>query len=339
MVDQHAQRVFSGIQPTGSLHIGNYIGAVQQFVDMQYRESCFFCIADMHALTVKYDAVSLKQSVYDTVCLFLACGINPNKATIFIQSHVSAHAELAWILSCVARIGWLNRMTQFKEKAGKNAENVSVGLYTYPVLMAADVLAYKATDIPVGDDQIQHVELIRDIVARFNQSCGKNVFPSPKPIVSSVARIMSLRDGTSKMSKSDPSDYSRINLLDSPDLIEKKIRKAKTDSGYLPESIGGLEGRPEAENLLRIYSFFTGLSIEDAIVEFSGLSFSVLKDKLVEVVIEKISPVRQEFIKLHDDINYIDSVIGDGAISAGNVACKVLSEVYDVVGVGSLRRG
>ena len=316
-------RVFSGVQPTGNLHLGNYLGAIKNFVELQDKNECIYCVVDMHAITVKQDPLLLKNNVLEVAAAFIASGIDPENSIIFVQSHASAHAELAWIFNCVARLGWLNRMTQFKEKAGKNRESASVGLYTYPILMAADILAYHATHVPVGDDQRQHLELARDIAGKFNNDFQTEFFPITEPVIMGVAtRVMSLRDGKKKMSKSEESDYSRINLTDSKDEIVNKIKKAKTDNDPLPDDDKNLSRRPEVENLLGIYSSLSGQSLKNSINEFSGKNFSEFKEKLAELVVEKISPISIEINKLQKDISYIDTILKEGGKKASDVTLQ-----------------
>ena len=287
------QTVFSGVQPTGNLHLGNYLGAIKNFVELQKKMECIYCVVDLHAITVFQDPKELKKNMLETTAAFLACGLDFKKSIIFNQSSLSEHTELAWILNCVSRIGWLNRMTQFKEKAGKNKENASVGLYVYPNLMAADILLYKATHVPVGDDQKQHLELVRDIAQKFNNDYkSQNFFPIPEPLIQKkLSRVMSLRDGKSKMSKSDESEYSRINLQDSEDEIIKKIKKAKTDSKPIPSNIEDLKKRPEALNLINIYSYILDKTLENTLASMAGKDFSILKKELSDVLIATICPI------------------------------------------------
>jgi len=332
-------RVFSGIQPTGNLHIGNYLGAIKQFVAMQETHATIYCVVDMHAITVFQDPKELRQSIRGLAALYLASGLDPQKNILFNQSKVSAHAELAWIFNCVARLGWLNRMTQFKDKAGKNRENVSVGLYAYPNLMAADILAYKATHVPVGQDQKQHVELSRDIAQKFNNDYGalrpgaEHFFPIPEPMIQGPgARIMSLRDGSKKMSKSDISDMTRINMTDDDDLIAKKIRKARTDPEPLPSDIEGLKDRAEAANLVGIYAAFTGQTREQVLGEVGGSSFSEFKPKLADLCVASLAPIRDEYEKLMADTAHIDHILDDGATRARAIADPIMAEVKDLVG-------
>ncbi len=336
------QRVFSGVQPTGNLHLGNYLGAITKFVKLQETHECLYCVVDLHAITVWQNPIDLKESTRSVTAAFIAAGVNPEKHIIFNQSRVSGHAELAWVFNCVARMGWLNRMTQFKEKAGKNKENASVGLFTYPNLMAADILLYRATHVPVGDDQKQHLELARDIAQKFNidfaefianAGCGETFFPLPEPLITGPAtRVMSLRDGTKKMSKSDPSDLSRINLSDDEDTIAKKIRKAKTDPEPLPSEKDGLNDRPEAENLIGIYSALTGESKDKILNEYGGKQFSEFKQSLADVTIEKMGPITKEINKLLDDPAHIDKTLVDGADRAEKISEPILSKVKEIVG-------
>ena len=331
-----SKKIFSGVQPTGNLHLGNYLGAIKNFVELQNEKEnqCIFCVVDLHAITVKQQPKELKKNIRETAATFIACGIDPAKSIIFNQSMVSAHAEAAWILSCVSRIGWLNRMTQFKEKAGKDKEKASIGLYSYPVLMAADILLYDATHVPVGDDQKQHLELCRDIAQKFNNDFDRSDFlKAPEPLIQKeFSRIMSLKNGTKKMSKSDPSDLSRINLTDSKEEILNKIKKAKTDPLPLPEEIKGLSERPEAENLLGIYSSLKNQNLENSIIEFSGRNFSEFKEKLSEVLTEKIEPISKEIKKLLEDKKYLDSILLDGSDKAEKIASKKIKEMKDLVG-------
>ena len=330
------KKIFSGVQPTGNLHLGNYIGAIKNFVDLQNQEGneCVYCVVDLHAITSKQDPKILKDNIRETTATFLASGINPKKSIIFNQSLVSAHSEGSWILGCVARMGWLNRMTQFKEKAGKDKEKASVGLYIYPVLMTADILLYDATHVPVGEDQKQHLELSRDIAQKFNLDFNApNFLRVPEPLIQkNFSRIMSLKDGTNKMSKSDPSDLSRINLTDNKDQIVNKIKKAKTDNDTLPEDEKNLSQRPEVENLLGIYSSLSNQSLKNSINEFSGKNFSEFKEKLAELVVEKISPISIEINKLQKDNSYIDNVLKEGGERANAIASKKVEELKRIIG-------
>ncbi len=324
------KKIFSGVQPTGNLHLGNYIGAIKNFVDLQNKNNeCIFCVVDLHAVTVKQDPKVLKQNIRETAATFLACGIDPKKSIIFNQSSVSAHAELSWLLSCVARMGWLNRMTQFKEKAGKDKEKASVGLYIYPVLMAADILLYDATHVPVGEDQKQHLELARDISKKFNADFeAPDFFKIPEPLIQKkFARIMSLKDGTKKMSKSDPSELSRINLTDTDIEIINKIKKAKTDTNPFPTSINNLNSRPEIENLIGIFSSLSGKKIDTLFNEFKDKNFSFFKEKLSEEIIKKISPISRQIDKLKKDISYIDQVLKDGSEKADELSSKKIQDI------------
>ena len=330
------KKIFSGVQPTGNLHLGNYLGAIKNFVELQNvkENECIFCVVDLHAITVKQDPKELKKNIRETVAIFIACGIDPTQSIIFNQSMVSAHSEAAWILSCVSRMGWLNRMTQFKEKAGKDKEKASIGLYSYPVLMAADILLYDATHVPVGNDQKQHLELCRDIAQKFNNDFDATDFLKvPEPLIQKqFSRIMSLKDGIKKMSKSDPSDLSRINLTDDKDQIINKIKKAKTDPLPLPGAINNLAERPEAENLLGIYSSLKNQNLEKSITEFNGKNFSEFKEKLSEVLIERIGPISKEIKKLLEDQKFLDSVLLEGSDKADKIASKKMKEMKELVG-------
>ena len=328
-----APRVFSGMQPTGNLHLGNYLGAMLNWVKMQDTNECVYCVVDMHAITMWQDPKVLRQAIRDVTAAYLACGLDPKRSIIFNQSQVPEHAELAWVFNCVARLGWLNRMTQFKDKAGKDKEAASVGLYVYPNLMAADILAYKATHVPVGEDQKQHLELARDIAAKFNNDYEVEFFPQPEPyIVGTATRVMSLRDGTKKMSKSDPSDLSRINLTDSADDIAKKIRKAKTDMDALPSEPAGLKGRPEAENLVGIFAALNGGTVQDVLTQFGGGQFSGLKNALADLAVEKLAPIAAETSRLQSDQTYIDQVLADGSARARAIAAPIVKDVREIVG-------
>ncbi len=324
------KKIFSGVQPTGNLHLGNYIGAIKNFVDLQNENNeCIFCVVDLHAVTVKQDPKILKQNIRETTATFLACGINPKKSIIFNQSSVSAHSEVSWLLSCVARIGWLNRMTQFKEKAGKDKEKASVGLFIYPVLMAADILLYDATHVPVGEDQKQHLELARDISKKFNTDFNApNFFKIPEPLIQkNFARIMSLKDGNKKMSKSDPSELSRINLTDTESEIINKIKKAKTDNGLFPTNVNDLKSRPEIENLIGIYSSLSEKKIDTLFNEFKDKNFSFFKERLSEVIVRKISPISKEIKRLNQDPSYIDQVLQDGSEKANELSSKKIKDI------------
>jgi tryptophanyl-tRNA synthetase len=336
-------RVFSGMQPSGSLHLGNYLGAIKKFVELQDRYDCLYCVVDLHAITVWQDPAELTRNIREVTAAFLACGIDPKKHIIFNQSQVAEHAELAWVFNCVARLGWLNRMTQFKEKAGKDRENASVGLYAYPVLMAADILAYRATHVPVGDDQKQHLELSRDIAQKFNNDFAASIrkagfedgtfFPLPEPVITGPAtRVMSLRDGTKKMSKSDASDLSRINMTDDADTIARKIQKAKTDPLPLPASEAELEKRPEADNLVGIYAAFAGKTKAAVLAEFGGAQFSAFKKALADLAVARIAPVNAEMNRLLADPAEIDRVLADGAAKARAIAAPIVRQVKDIVG-------
>jgi tryptophanyl-tRNA synthetase len=327
--------VFSGVQPTGNLHLGNYLGALKNFVSLQKEMECIYCVVDLHAITVFQEPKYLHDNVLETTASFLATGLDPNKSIIFNQSSVSGHAELAWILNCISRIGWLNRMTQFKDKAGSDKEKASVGLYIYPNLMAADILLYNATHVPVGADQKQHLELSRDIAQKFNNDFGcKDFFPLPEPLIpKNISRVMSLRDGTKKMSKSEESDYSRINLKDTADEINKKIKKAKSDSETIPGEIKLLENKPEALNLLTIYSELTKKSLEKIISEMEGKEYSFLKTKLAEVLINEITPVGKEIQKLLKDRAHLKDILKKGTEKANIIAEENLKNIREKVGL------
>jgi len=331
-----SKKIFSGVQPTGNLHLGNYLGAIKNFVELQNTKEneCIFCVVDLHAITIKQDPKELKKNIRETAATFIASGINPNNNIIFNQSMVSAHSEAAWIFSCVSKIGWLNRMTQFKEKAGKDKEKASIGLYSYPVLMAADILLYDATHVPVGDDQKQHLELCRDIAQKFNNDFNAIDFLKvPEPLIQKqFSRIMSLKDGMKKMSKSDPSDLSRINLTDEKDEIYNKIKRAKTDTMSMPMDIKDLVERPEAENLLGIYSSLKNQKLENSIDDFKGKQFSEFKEKLSEVLIEKIEPISKEVKKLLKDEKYLDEILLKGFEKADKIASKKVKEIKKLVG-------
>jgi tryptophanyl-tRNA synthetase len=331
---QHKKRVLSGVQPTGNLHLGNYLGAIKQWVAMQDSHESLFCIVDLHAITLPQDPRELRHSTREVAAAYLAAGIDPARSAIFHQSAVPAHAELSWILSCIARMGWLNRMTQFKDKAGKDKEKASVGLYVYPVLMAADILAYKATHVPVGADQKQHLELARDIAAKFNNDMdAEDFFPLPEPMIQgSGTRVMSLRDGTAKMSKSDPSDLSRITFTDDADTIAKKFKKAKSDADVLPSEEAGLEGRPEAINLVNIYAALAEERVEDTLARFGGQGFGALKPALAGLAVEKLAPISQRMRELMAEPDEIDRILTDGAERADAIATPVLREVKDIMG-------
>jgi tryptophanyl-tRNA synthetase len=335
-------RVFSGMQATGNPHLGNYLGAITKFVALQERHECIYCVVDLHAITVWQDPAELPRAIREVTASFIASGVDPKRNIVFNQSQVAEHAELAWIFNCVARIGWLNRMTQFKDKAGKDRENASVGLFAYPTLMAADILLYLATLVPVGDDQKQHVELTRDIAQKFNNDYGESIrahgfgdafFPLPEPMIQGPAtRVMSLRDGTKKMSKSDPSDQSRINLTDDADTISVKVRRAKTDPYPLPDGEKGLEGRPEADNLVGIYAALAGITKAEVIKQHGGAQFSDFKAALTDLTVSKLSPINNEMRRLVADPGYVDSILADGAARAQAIAAETMKSVKDIVG-------
>lgn len=338
----YSSRVFSGVQPTGHLHLGNYLGAIKRFVALQNDHPCLFCVVDMHAITVAHDPEELQKSTRDVTAAFLACGLDPKNHIIFNQSQVSGHAELAWIFNCVARIGWLNRMTQFKEKAGKDRENASLGLYAYPVLMAADILLYRATHVPVGEDQKQHLELARDIAQKFNndfvtslqrEGLPEAYFPQPEPLIGGpAARVMSLRDGTKKMSKSEPSDYSRINLTDDADTIAQKIRKAKTDPYPMPAQTEDLKDRPEADNLIGIFAALADVPKEDVVAKFAGKTFSDFKREFIDLAVSVLAPITTEMQRFQKDPGELDSVLRDGAERARDIAHQTMQDVRKVIG-------
>ena len=335
---QNEKRIFSGIQPTGNLHLGNYLGAIKNWVKLQADFSSIFSIVDLHAITVPQEPLQLRASIHEVTAAIIASGIDINKSILFNQSSVKEHSELAWIFNCVCRIGWLNRMTQFKEKAGKNRENATVGLYSYPVLMAADILLYKATHVPVGDDQKQHIELARDIASSFNNMFTldneNNFFNLPEPqIFGPATRVMSLRDGTKKMSKSDPSDASRINLTDTKEEISNKIKKAKTDPNPLPETVDELKKRPEAFNLLNIYSSLSNQTLDKTVENFVGQGFSHFKPKLIELAVENLNPISSEMRYLLKDTKAIDKILKTGEIKARQIAEPVLQDVKSLVGL------
>ena len=336
------QRVFSGMQPTGNLHLGNYLGAMKQWIKLQDSMPCIYCVVDLHAITVAQDPAELRKATREVTAAYLACGIDPTKHIIFNQSQVAEHAELAWVFNCVARLGWLNRMTQFKEKAGKDRENASIGLYDYPVLMASDILVYRATHVPVGEDQKQHLELARDIAQKFNNDFADSIaaqkqdatfFPQPEPVITGPAtRVMSLRDGTKKMSKSDASDNSRINLTDDADVIAQKIKRAKTDPEALPSEEDGLKTRPEADNLVGIYAALSDLPKADVLKQFGGAQFSGFKTALADLSVMKLSPIAAEMKRLSQDDSYVDSVLVDGADRARIIAAETMTAVKDIMG-------
>lgn len=331
-------RVFSGIQPTGNPHLGNYLGAIRTWVAMQVDYECIYCIVDLHAITMPHDPKALAQATRDMAAGILAAGVDPAQTILFPQSMVAAHAELAWVLMSVARTGWLDRMIQYREKRGKDAEGPSVGLYTYPVLQAADILVYRATHVPVGEDQKQHLELARDIAIKFNAMYGEGLLVPPKPVIggtsgqAGAARIMSLRDGTAKMSKSDPSDASRIDLTDTPDAIAAKIKRAKSDADVLPETAAGLDGRPEARNLVGIYAALCGVSVDAVLAEWGGKGFGAFKPALAELTVAKLAPINAKYIRLRADPSHIDTILRDGAVRARSIAEPILAKAYDAVG-------
>ncbi len=333
-------RIFSGIQPSGGLTLGNYLGALKRFVEKQDEGiETIYCMVDMHAITVWQDPEKLRQQTREGAAAFIAAGIDPKRSILFNQSQVTAHVELGWIFNCIARMGWMSRMTQFKDKAGKNSENVSLGLFAYPSLMAADILAYKATHVPVGDDQKQHLELCRDIAIKFNNDYGVEFFPVVEPVIEGAAtRVMSLRDGTKKMSKSDPSDQSRINLTDDADTIAKKIRKAKTDPEPLPDNIEALRDRPEAKNLVNIYAALAGHTVEQVIKDYAGAQFGTFKPALADLAVAKLEPITLEMNRLMQDQAEIDRILGDGADRADALARPIVDQVYDIVGMIRSRR-
>jgi tryptophanyl-tRNA synthetase len=341
------ERVFSGMQPTHTLHLGNYLGAMVNWIAMQETHDCLYCVVDLHAITIAQDPKELTQNIRGVTAAYLACGLDPKRSIIFNQSQVHEHAELAWVFNCIARLGWLNRMTQFKEKAGKDRENASVGLYAYPTLMAADILLYRGTHVPVGEDQKQHLELARDIAQKFNNDFTESIaahghgdafFPLPEPMITGPAtRVMSLRDGTKKMSKSDASDNSRINLTDDADSIAQKIRKAKTDPDPLPSEAKGLAGRPEAENLVGIFAALAAVPRDAVLRDYGGAQFSTFKPALSELAVEKLAPIAAEMRRLNADPSHIDKVLADGAERAQKLAHPIMNEVKDVVGFLRLR--
>ncbi len=326
-------RIFSGVQPTGNLHLGNYLGAIRNWARLQDQYDCIYCVVDLHAITTPQDPSELRSNTREVTAGLMAAGIDPKRNIIFNQSRVSGHAELAWVFNCVARLGWLNRMTQFKEKAGKHRDNATVGLYAYPTLMAADILLYKATHVPVGEDQKQHLELTRDIAKAFNSMFETEFFPMPEPLILGAARVMSLRDGSKKMSKSDDSDYSRINMTDDADSIALKVRKARTDPEPLPESTDGLAGRTEAANLLGIYGALADETIQQVCEEFAGKPFSQFKLQLIDLAISVLAPIGREMKRLSEDPGHVDQVLSDGADRATQIATPILSDVKKVVGL------
>ena len=330
------KKIFSGVQPTGNLHIGNYLGAIKNFVELNndIKNECIFCVVDLHAITTAQDPKTLTNNIRETVATFIASGIDPKKSIIFNQSQVSAHSEAAWILSCVARMGWLNRMTQFKEKAGKDKEKASVGLYSYPILMAADILIYDTTHVPVGNDQKQHLELCRDIAQKFNNDFGAHdFFKVPEPLIKKeFSRIMSLKDGSKKMSKSELSDFSRINLTDDKDQIINKIKKAKTDPLPMPATLEELDERPEAKNLVGIYTSLNNSTLEKSIQQFSGKNFAEFKEALSQILVEKINPISLEIRKLLNEKSYLDEILADGCKKAAEISSKKMKKIHDIVG-------
>ena len=331
----HKKRIFSGVQPTGNLHLGNYLGAIKNFVDLQNKFECIYCVVDLHAITNRQNPGELKVNILETIASFIASGLDAKKNIIFNQASVAAHSELAWIFNCVARIGWMNRMTQFKEKAGLNKENASVGLLVYPNLMAADILIYKATHVPVGEDQKQHLELTRDIAKKFNNDFNcENFFPVVEPLIpKKISRVMNLRDSKKKMSKSDESDYSRINLKDDKDLIDQKIKKAKTDTAPIPSTVNELKNRYEASNLISIYASINSIDIDQVLNEFGGKNFSTFKNKLSESIIERICPIGKEVKKLLKEQGYLNDILAKGAKKANLIAKDNLKEIYEIVGL------
>jgi tryptophanyl-tRNA synthetase len=333
-VATHKPLVFSGMQPTNTLHLGNYLGALKNWVKLQESLPCIYCVVDMHAITVAQDPAELARATREVTAAYIAAGVDPQRSILFNQSQVSAHAELSWVFNCVARLGWLNRMTQFKDKAGKNRENASVGLFVYPNLMAADILAYHATHVPVGEDQKQHLELSRDIAQKFNVDfAAPDFFPLPEPVITGPGtRVMSLRDGTKKMSKSDDSDYSRINLTDDADAIAQKIRKARTDPNPLPDNLKALAGRPEAENLINIYAGLADHTPEIVIGEYAGAQFSTFKNALADLAVAKLTPIAAEMRKLLGDPGEIDAILKSGAARATAIAAPIMAEVRRLVG-------
>ena len=331
-----AKKIFSGVQPTGNLHLGNYLGAIKNFVELsnQKENECIFCVVDLHAITVNHNPEKFRDNIFETVATFVASGIDPKEDIIFNQSQVSAHSEAAWILGCTARMGWLNRMTQFKEKAGKDKEKASIGLYSYPILMAADILLYDATHVPVGDDQKQHLELCRDIAQKFNNDFNiENFLVAPEPLIQKeFSRIMSLKDGLKKMSKSEASDMSRINLSDTEDQIINKIKKAKTDPLPMPTEIKDLDKRPEARNLLGIYSSLKNVDLGKSVNEFSGKNFSEFKENLAQVIVDKILPLSLEIKKLLNEKGYLDKILKEGALKANDIASNKIKEIHKIMG-------
>ena len=327
------ERIFSGVQPTGTLHLGNYLGAIKNFVELQERYNCVYCVVDQHAITVDQNPKELRSNILEVLASFIAAGVDYKKQIIFQQSSVPAHSQLAWVFNCVSRIGWLNRMTQFKDKAGKNKENVSVGLMVYPNLMAADILSYRATHVPVGDDQKQHLELSRDIAQKFNNDFGVEFFPQPEPLIyGNATRVMSLRDGNKKMSKSDPSDFSRILLTDDDEAISSKIKKAKSDSELIPSSKDELQNKPECLNLINILSASTNRSIEQTLKDYKGKEYSALKKDLADCLVQVISPMRKEINNLLDNRDELNAILAEGTEKAAAIANPIIEEVYRIVG-------
>jgi len=327
------ERIFSGVQPTGTLHLGNYLGAIKNFVELQEKYNCIYCVVDQHAITVDQNPQELRSNILEVLASFIAAGVDYQKQIIFQQSSVPAHSQLAWVFNCVSRIGWLNRMTQFKDKAGKNKENVSVGLMVYPNLMAADILAYLATHVPVGDDQKQHLELSRDIAQKFNNDFGVDFFPQPEPLIyGSATRVMSLRDGNKKMSKSDPSDFSRILLTDDDETISAKIRKAKSDSELIPNTKDALQNKPECLNLINILAATTNQSVEQVLGNYAGKEYSSLKKDLADCLVQVISPIRKEINNLLDNRDELNVILNEGTEKAAAIANPVIEEVYRIVG-------
>ena len=327
------ERIFSGVQPTGTLHLGNYLGAIKNFVELQERYNCVYCVVDQHAITVDQNPKELRSNILEVLASFIAAGVDYKKQIIFQQSSVPAHSQLAWVFNCVSRIGWLNRMTQFKDKAGKNKENVSVGLMVYPNLMAADILSYQATHVPVGDDQKQHLELSRDIAQKFNNDFGVEFFPQPEPLIyGNATRVMSLRDGNKKMSKSDPSDFSRILLTDDDEAISSKIKKAKSDSELIPSSKDELQNKPECLNLINILSASTNRSIEQTLKDYAGKEYSTLKKDLADCLVQVISPMRKEINNLLDNRDELNAILAEGTEKAAAIANPIIEEVYRIVG-------
>ncbi len=330
----HTPRVFSGIQPSGGLTLGNYLGAIKRFVTMQDEYPCIYCMVDLHAITVWQDPKALAHNTRELAAGFIASGISPEKSILINQSQVPEHAQLGWVFNCVARMGWMQRMTQFKDKAGKNAQNASLGLFGYPALMAADILVYHATHVPVGEDQKQHLELTRDIAAKFNHDYGVDFFPLTEPVIEGAAtRVMSLRDGSKKMSKSDPSDASRINMTDDADSIAKKIRKAKTDPDALPSEAAGLAERPEARNLVNIYAALSDQTVDEALKEVGGQQFGTFKPLLADLAVSKLSPISAEMARLMDDTPEIDRILARGAEQAREITVPILQKTYDIIGM------